>query len=183
VLLVSVLKQLLIIKDFHAANLLAKRNRLSNYRKKIKLKKIRINQILLDYFILLIYMPKKYTRRIRIRRVKRGGQERDIEMGPEQDIPYMGSVPPDPKRFEEYDLKNAKRELARTSSPAETEAFFEGPTPEQKLQREQKMMGDEDPLNKDPFDREDLTIFSDRGGRRTRKRRRNKRKNSRRRRR
>jgi len=122
-------------------------------------------------------MPRKQTRRIRRRKVKRGGQERDIEMGPEPNVSYMGPVPPDPKRFEDYDLKNAKRELARPSSPAETEAFFAGPSPEQKLQREQQMMGDEDPLNKDPWN--DLTIFGDRGGRRTRKRRRNRRKNSR----
>ena len=127
-------------------------------------------------------MPRKHTRKNRRRRVKRGGQEHDIEMGPEPNVTYMGAVPPDPKRFEEYDFRHATRELARPSSPSETEAFFEGPNPEQKLKREQEMMGDEDPLNKDPFDREELTIFSDRGGRRTRKRRRNRRKNTRRRR-
>lgn len=122
-------------------------------------------------------MPRKYTRRIRRHRVKRGGQEHDIEMGPEPDVSYMGPVPPDPKRLKEYEYKNARRELARPSSPAETEAFFAGPTPEEKLKREQKMMGDEDPHNKDPWD--DLTIFGDRGGRRTRKRRRTRRRNRR----
>jgi hypothetical protein len=119
-------------------------------------------------------MPRKYTRRIRRRRVKRGG---DIESGTVEDVTPMRSVPPDPVRFKKYH-EQMIRDVYKPVSNEEAAAVFAGPNPDQKLQREQEMMGNEDPLNKDPFDREQLTIFGERGGRRTR-RRRNKRKGSR----
>jgi hypothetical protein len=120
-------------------------------------------------------MPRKYTRRIKRRRVKRGG---DIESGTVENVTPMRTVPPDPERFKRYNDQMI-RQLNKPVSTEEAAAVFAGPNPEQKLQREQEMMGNEDPLNQDPFDREQLTIFSDRGGRRTRKRRQNKRKSSR----
>jgi hypothetical protein len=126
-------------------------------------------------------MPRKHTRKNRRHRHKRGGQEPDIEMGPELTTEYMGSVPPDPNRFDEYEKRAVENAFKRPSSPEEAAAVFEGPNPEEKLKSEQKMMEDEDPLNKDQWS--ELTIFSDKGGRRTRKRRRNKKRNSRRRRR
>lgn len=129
------------------------------------------------FFIEIIYMPRKYTRKNRRHRRKRGGQEPDIEMGPEPNVQYMGPVPPDPKRFEEYQKKAVESAFKRPSSPAETEAIFEGPTPDEQLKLEQMKMFDEDPQNRDPW--QDLTIFSDKGGRRTRKKRRNKKRNSR----
>jgi len=122
-------------------------------------------------------MPRKHTRKNRRNRRKRGGEDPDIEMGPVPNVEYMGTVPPDPKRFEEYDRKAVERAFKRPSSPAETEAVFQGPTPDEKLKSEQMKMFYEDPHNRDPW--QDLTIFSDKGGKRTRKRRRNKRKNSR----
>lgn len=128
-------------------------------------------------------MPRKYTRKNRRNRHKRGGQEPDIEMGPISEYEYMGQIPPDPERFKKYEKKTMELALARPGTPDEVISVFEGPTPEEKQKLEQKNMADEDPLNKDPFEREELTIFGDKGGRRTRKKRRNKkRKNTRRRR-
>jgi hypothetical protein len=124
-------------------------------------------------------MPRKYTRKNKRRRFKRGG---DIESGTVEDITPMTSIPPDPNRFKQYQ-DNMIRESYKPVSNKEAAALFDGPNPEEKIKNEQEMMRNEDPLNQDPFDREDLAIFSNKGGRRTRKRRRNKRKNSRRRRR
>ena len=122
-------------------------------------------------------MPRKHTLKNRRRhnRHKRGGQERDIEMGSSPDNKYMRELPPDPERFNEYDRKSIKHAFQRPGSPDETAAFFEGPTPEEKLKEEQNKMADEDPLNKDQWT--DLTIFSDGGSRKTKK---NRKRNSRR---
>jgi hypothetical protein len=85
---------------------------------------------------------------------RRGGN--DEEMGPDvQDVPPY-PVPPDPDRFKRYDEKIRMRPV----SPEEAEKTFAGPTPEAKQAIERGKMADEDPLNKDPFDREELTIFS-----------------------
>jgi hypothetical protein len=119
-------------------------------------------------------MPRKYTRRIRRRRVKRGG---DIESGTPEEIPQMDKLPPDPDRFKMYQ-DNLIKELQKVVSDEEAAAVYAGPNPKEKMEIEQKMMGDEDPLNQDPFYSRQLNIFS-RGGRRTRKIRRNKRKASR----
>ncbi len=93
---------------------------------------------------------------------RRGG--RDIEEGPEiPDVePYP--VPPDPYRLAEYDRRMRNRPL----KPGEAEKVFAGPTPEAEQAAEANMMASEDPLNQDPFYREDLQIFS-RGGRKRRK--------------
>jgi len=61
--------------------------------------------------------------------------------------------------FDDYDYKIAKREIERSGSPDETEAFFNGPNPEEKKEYELNMMSHEDPLNKEPFAREELNIF------------------------
>lgn len=123
-------------------------------------------------------MSKKYTRKLKQRKfkqrkithhsVRKGGQN-DIEMGPEPSVKYMKDIPPDPKRFDDYDYKIAKREIERSGSPDETEAFFDGPNPEEKKEYELNMMSQEDPLNKEPFAREELNIFNIKGGKRDRK--------------
>lgn len=95
---------------------------------------------------------------------RRGGT--DIEMGPE--IPPVAPypVPPDPERFARYE-----QELrTRSTAPGESTRLFDGPTPEVRSNIENIQMGDEDPLNMDPFQREDLQIFSNRGGRTKRRR-------------
>lgn len=120
-------------------------------------------------------MTKKYTRKNNKRRVKRGG---DIESGTIEDITPIKNIPPDPERFKKYD-DEIRAELSKPISSKDATAFFEGPTPEQRQKIEKEMMSTEDPLNKDPFDREELTIFSKKGGRRTRRKRKTKRKNSR----
>ena len=118
-------------------------------------------------------MPRKYTRRIGRRRVKRGG---DIESGTVESVTPMSTVPPDPERFKRYQDRMI-RDISKPVSNEEAAAVFAGPNPDQKLKIEQNMMGNEDPLNKDPWT--GLSIFGNTGGRRTRKRRRNKRKASR----
>lgn len=86
----------------------------------------------------------------------RGGN--DEEMGP--DIPEVQPypIPPDPERFKQYE----KEMRMRPSSPDEVEKVFAGPNPEEKQHIEGKKMADEDPLNMDPYQREELKIF--RGG-------------------
>ena len=81
-------------------------------------------------------------------------------MGP--DIPDVEPypVPPDPERFKLYEEKIRMR----PSTPDETERVFAGPNPEEKQRMEIEKMADEDPLNIHPFDREELEIFSRRGG-------------------
>lgn len=112
-------------------------------------------------------MPRKYTRKIRRRRVKRGG---DIESGTVEDITPMSSIPPDPERFSQQQQKMF-RESLKPVSKAEAESVFAGPTPEERERINAKMMMDEDPLYKEPFEKEELKIFSDRGGRKSRRRR------------
>jgi hypothetical protein len=95
-------------------------------------------------------------------KVKRGGEDddEDIEIGKITDIPYMKSIPPDPKRFEKYQDKIIKNSISRPISPVETQKMFERGPPE-KIQEEERMqMFDEDPLNMEPFEREDLEIFN-----------------------
>ena len=128
-------------------------------------------------------MPKKYARRSKRRGYKRGGDGDDLEKGPEPNFTPMDKVPADPERFKTYN-KQFIGESFKPISREEATAFFAGPNPEQKMRREQNMMFNEDPQNLDPFDKEQLNIFGERGGRkrRTRKKRRHhKRKSSRRR--
>jgi hypothetical protein len=120
-------------------------------------------------------MPRKYTRRIRRRRVKRGG---DIESGTVENVTPMSTVPPDPERFKRYQDKMV-RELYKPVSNEEAAAFFAGPTPEERERMNIQGMMDEDPQYTNPYARSDFSMFGNTGGRRTRKRRRNKRKSSR----
>lgn len=104
----------------------------------------------------------------RISRSKRGGDELDIESGIVEPITPMKAIPPDPERFNLYD----KKIRSHLSKPLPSEAvtnIFGGPTPEQKQSNENKMMFNEDPLNQDPFEREQLNIFNETGGRKRRK--------------
>jgi hypothetical protein len=113
-------------------------------------------------------MPRKYTRKIRRRRVKRGG---DIESGTVENVTPMSTVPPDPDRFKKYQDRMI-RDISKPVSNEEAAAVFAGPNPDQKLKIEQNMMGNEDPWA-------GLSIFGNTGGRRSRKSRKNKRKVSR----
>jgi hypothetical protein len=99
---------------------------------------------------------------------KRGGNDGsetfDPEYGPEIPSVKPYQIPADPERFKYYD----QQFRMRPSRPGEAESIFSGPTPEQKQAIEREHMADNDPLNQDPFDREELKIF--RGGK-TKKRR------------
>jgi len=115
-------------------------------------------------------MAKKYTRKHKRRKYKRGG---DIESGSVENITPMKSIPPDPERF----TRQQKRMVIESYKPVsnkEAETVFNNPTPEEKEKMNIKSMMDEDPLYKDPFEREELKIFN-RGGRRTRHKRHRKR--------
>ena len=128
-------------------------------------------------------MPRKYTRRIRRHRVKRGGQDPDIEMGTSQNIIPMSSVPPDPDRFREQQERMIRASYKPLSSE-QVAAVFAGPTPEERERMNTQRMMDEDPQYTNPYARSDFKIFRNKGGlRKTKKRRGNKRKNTRRRRR
>lgn len=105
-------------------------------------------------------MPRKYTRKNNRRRVKRGG---DIESGIVEDIKPMTAVPPDPERFKKFD-EQIIQESMKPVSEEKVASVFSDPTPEKKQVIEQQMMSDEDPLNKNPFDVEELSIFSEKGG-------------------
>ena len=91
---------------------------------------------------------------------RRGGYDEEMGLVPTDVWPYP--VPPDPRRFTDFNKKLLKSNLSRPSSPQEAEAVFSGPTPEGKETIERGQMASEDPLNQDPFDREELQIF--RGG-------------------
>jgi len=89
---------------------------------------------------------------------KRGGNN-DLEMGPANiNTEYMNSVPTDPDRFKKYE-EQMRKESIRSISPQVSKSVFDGPNPESKLAMERNQMGNEDPLNVDPFQREDLQIF------------------------
>ncbi len=129
-------------------------------------------------------MPRKYTRKIRRRRVKGGSQEFDIEMGTVADIPPMDNIPADPLRFDEQNKQIVRDSLFNPISNEETAAVFDGPTPEEKELINNNLMKDEDNRYINPYARSDFKIFRNKGGlRKTKKRRGNKRKNTRRRRR
>ncbi len=127
-------------------------------------------------------MPRKYTRKNKRRRVKRGGQEPDIEMGTSENVTPMTSVPPDPERFKEQQARMIRASYKPVSNE-EAAAVFAGPTPEERERMNAQRMMDEDPQYTNPYASSDFSIFGNTGGRRTKKRRRNRRKNSRRRRR
>jgi hypothetical protein len=106
-----------------------------------------------------IFIPRLFKDCKNCKTKKRKGGS-DEEMGPNMaDItPYP--IPPDPERFKKYD----EQFRTNTATPDEVEQTFAGPTPEAKQNIERNKMIWEDPLNKDPFEREDLKIFSDKGG-------------------
>lgn len=89
---------------------------------------------------------------------QRGGN--DIEEGPEIPDVQPYPVPPDPQRFERYQ----QQMITRNTAPGEAERVFTRPNPEQRQTMETDLMGNEDPLNMDPFQREELQIFPRSGG-------------------
>lgn len=120
-------------------------------------------------------MSKKYTRKNKRCRVKRGG---DIESGTVEDITPMTSIPPDLERFKKQQEQMVMESL-KPISKEKAAAVFAGPTPEERERMSNQHMMDEDPLYKDPFERDELKIFGNKGGRRSRKKRRNKRRSAR----
>lgn len=100
---------------------------------------------------------------------KRGGNDNDIEMGP--DIPDVEPypIPPDPERFKNQEIKAAQKSLSRPSSPQDAYDVFNGPTFEERERNERNNMSQYD--TKDDHKWEDLKIYH--GGksrRRTRRR-------------
>jgi len=57
-------------------------------------------------------MPKKYTRKHKKHRVKKGGDDNDIEMGPPIVQVPIGPIPPDPQRFQQYEKKAIQRSFS-----------------------------------------------------------------------
>lgn len=116
----------------------------------------------------------KHTRKHKkhLRKYKRGGDdiENDIEMGPAVNVEYMDKIPPDPERFKKYQEKIVK-ESFQPITREEMYSVFDEPNPEEKLNIEKEKMMDEDPRMKDPFDVEELKIFDNEGGRKSRRRR------------
>jgi len=116
----------------------------------------------------------KHTRKHKkhLRKYKRGGDdnENDIEMGPAVNVEYMDKIPPDPERFKKYEEKIVK-ESFQPITREEMYSVFDEPNPEEKLNIEKEKMMDEDPRMKDPFDLEELKIFDNEGGRKSRRRR------------
>jgi hypothetical protein len=125
-------------------------------------------------------MPRKHTCKNKRNSSRKGGNKDDIEMGPPVVQVPMGPVPPDPQRFQEYEKREIQRSLNRPSTPVEANMTFSKPNPEAQQGVERALMFNEDPLNQDPFEAEQLTIFgsNDKGGTRKRhyKKRNNKRK-------
>jgi len=116
-----------------------------------------------------IFIPGLFNDCKKTKKRRGGGEDLDIEMGPEQTEVKPYGVPPDPERFNKLNQKMLQSSLSRPSSPKDVAAVFEGPTHKDREKHENKQMGDEDPLNIDPFIREDLTIYK---GGKTRRRRR-----------
>ena len=95
---------------------------------------------------------------------RRGGSpDNDLEMGSESPTQYLKSIPPDPERFAKYDAQ-IKADSFAPKPVSEVASVFAGPTPEGKQDMERHSMMDEDPLYKDPFETEDLRIFSNKSG-------------------
>jgi hypothetical protein len=114
-------------------------------------------------------MPKKYSRKNKIRRFKRGGQEPDIEMGKSEHINPMSSVPPDPDRFREQQERMIRASYKPLSSE-QVAAVFAGPTPEERERMNTQRMMDEDPQYTNPYARSDFSMFGNTGGRRSKHR-------------
>jgi hypothetical protein len=117
-------------------------------------------------------MPKKHfskTRRRYRRKVGGEGEDYDIEQGPVIPVVPLRRIPTDPIRKRE----ELGRSFTKSMAPAETEAFFSGPTPEGTQGMERSMMGMEDKEEPDIAaytDYGDMPLFS-KGGRRRKTRR------------
>ena len=113
-------------------------------------------------------MPKKYFSKTRKYRRKGGGDgEWDIEKGTIIDVPPLRRIPTDPiKKQEELGIN-----FTKSMAPAEAEAFFSGPTPEQQQRSERLAMEKYDKEDSDIAaytDYSDMPLFS-KGGRRRRR--------------
>lgn len=94
---------------------------------------------------------------------RKGGENkypRDIETGAENETTdYIKAIPPDPERFQRYQQKMVEESFK--SQPKGTAAeLFDKPTPEEREQLEREAMMDQDPQYKEPFQAEELQIFS-----------------------
>lgn len=141
----------------------------TKYRKGKKLSTIKkplhkehIKLIKIGKFIPGLFLDCNYNKT----KKRRGGNGiDDIEKGRDTPTNYMKTIPPDPDRFKQYE-QQFRSDLSRPIKAEQVMKFYSGPTPEAKEAIERDKMIDEDPLYKDPFDREELKIFSDRGGKR-----------------
>ena len=123
-------------------------------------------------------MPKKHFSKTRRRKGGVGGEDGDwdIEKGTVIPVVPLRRIPSDPVRKRE----EIGRRFTRSMPPAEAEAFFNGPTPEENQSKERSMMGMED-REPDPelrayTDYSDMPLFNKGGRRRTRRHRRKTRK-------
>lgn len=121
-------------------------------------------------------MPKKHFSKTRKYRRKggNGNGEWDIEKGTIIDVPPLRRIPTDPIRKQE----ELGRNFTKSMAPAEAEAFFSGPTPEQQQRLERLAMekyDKEDPDIAAYINYSNMPLFTD-GGRRKRKTRRHRRK-------
>jgi hypothetical protein len=113
-------------------------------------------------------MPKKHFSKTRKNRRKGGGEgeDYDIEQGPVIPVVPLRRIPTDPIRKQQ----ELGRSFTKSMAPAETEAFFSGPTPEGTQAIERSRMGMEDKEDPDIAaytDYSDMPLFT-KGGRRRR---------------
>jgi hypothetical protein len=118
-------------------------------------------------------MPKKHFSKTRRRKGGVGGEDGDwdIEKGTVIPVVPLTRIPSDPVRKRE----EIGRRFTGSMPPAEAEAFFNGPTPEETQAKERSLMGMED-RESDPeirayTDYSKMPLFSEEGGRRRRTRR------------
>ena len=115
-------------------------------------------------------MPKKHFSKTRKYRRKGGGDgEWDIEKGTIMEVPPLRRIPTDPIRKQQ----ELGRSFTKSMAPAEAEAFFSGPTPEQQQRSERLAMekyDKEDPDIAAYTDYSDMPLFT-KGGRRRKTRR------------
>lgn len=115
-------------------------------------------------------MPKKHFSKTRKYRRKGGGDgEWDIEKGTIMEVPPLRRIPTDPIRKQQ----ELGRSFTKSMAPAEAEAFFSGPTPEQQQRSERLAMekyDKDDPDIAAYTDYSDMPLFT-KGGRRRKTRR------------
>jgi hypothetical protein len=118
-----------------------------------------------------IFIPGLFSdcKNCKTKKRRGGGEEYDIEMGPELSEVKPYGVPPDPERFDEYNKKILRSSLSRPSSPQEAAAVFQGPTFEEREKMERTQMSKYD--TKDDPNWSEMEIYKGGKTRRRRQRR------------